>query len=156
MRNVLATQFFTTKGDGRIFRWLLNKCSSFVSLEDKRSIQALLNVHPCSQLNCLGCFIASIASQHEAEIFFLNSFCYWLQAELPRSRSYIILFILTANGFLLCGSGYTIRHNKQITYSYITQNNTTIKRNTAHKTTHTIKDTLHRMNTNNHNYNYIN
>jgi hypothetical protein len=43
---------------------------------------------------------------------------------------------------------------QQITH--ITQNNTTTKRNTAHKTTHTIKDTLHRMNTNNHNYNYIN
>jgi hypothetical protein len=43
------------------------------------------------------------------------------------------------------GSGNTMRHNKQLTY--ITQNKTTIKRNTAHKTTHTIKDTLHRMNT---------
>jgi hypothetical protein len=32
--------------------------------------------------------------------------------------------------------------------THITQNNTTIKRNTAHKTIHTIKDTLHRMNTN--------
>jgi hypothetical protein len=51
----------------------------------------------------------------------------------------LLLFILTANGFLPGGSGYTIRHNKQITH--ITQNNTTIKRNTAHKTTHTIKDT---------------
>jgi hypothetical protein len=49
-------------------------------------------------------------------------------------------------GFLPGGSGYTIRHNKQITH--ITQNNTTIKRNTAHTTTHTIKETLHRMNTN--------
>jgi hypothetical protein len=49
---------------------------------------------------------------------------------------------------------FTIRHNKQITH--ITHNNATIKRNTAHKTTHTIKDTLHRMNTNSHNYNYIN
>jgi hypothetical protein len=36
------------------------------------------------------------------------------------------LFILTANGVLPVGSG-TIRHN--------TQNNRTIKRNTAHKTT---------------------
>jgi hypothetical protein len=51
-------------------------------------------------------------------------------------------------GFLPGGSGYTIRRNKQITH--ITQNNTTIKRNTAHQTTHTMKDTLHRMNTNNH------
>jgi hypothetical protein len=66
----------------------------------------------------------------------------------------ILLFILTANGFLPGGSGNTIRQNKEITH--ITQNNATIKRNTAHKTTHTIKDTLHRMNTNNHNYNYIN
>jgi hypothetical protein len=41
------------------------------------------------------------------------------------------------------GSGYTIRHNKQITH--ITQNNTTIKRNTTHKATHTIKYTLHRQ-----------
>jgi hypothetical protein len=57
---------------------------------------------------------------------------------------FIYLFILTANGVLPDGSGYTIRHNKQITH--ITQNNTTIKRNTTHKTTHTIKDTLHRMN----------
>jgi hypothetical protein len=55
----------------------------------------------------------------------------------------LLLFILTENGFLPGGSGYTIRHNKLITH--ITQNNTTIKRNTAHKTTHTIKDTLHRM-----------
>jgi hypothetical protein len=58
---------------------------------------------------------------------------------------FILLFILTANGFLPGGSGNIIRHKKQITH--ITQNNTTIKRNTAHKTTHTIKDTLHRMNT---------
>jgi hypothetical protein len=42
---------------------------------------------------------------------------------------------------------FTIRHNKQITH--ITQINTTIKGNTAHKTTHTIKNTLHRMSTNN-------
>jgi hypothetical protein len=41
------------------------------------------------------------------------------------------------------GSGTTIRHNIQTTH--ITQNNTTIKRNTLHKTTHTI-NTLHRMN----------
>jgi hypothetical protein len=61
-----------------------------------------------------------------------------------------LLFILTANGVLPGGSGNTIRHNKQVTH--ITQNNTMIKRNTAHETTHTIKDTLHRMNTNNHNY----
>jgi hypothetical protein len=56
----------------------------------------------------------------------------------------LLLFILTANGFLPGGSGYTIRHNKQ----HSSQNNTMIKINTAHKTTHTIKDTLHRMNTN--------
>jgi hypothetical protein len=62
----------------------------------------------------------------------------------------LLLIILTANGFLPGGSGNKIRHKKQITH--ITQNNTTIKRNTAHKTTHTMKDTLHRMNTNNHKY----
>jgi hypothetical protein len=57
-------------------------------------------------------------------------------------------------GVLPGGSGNTIRHNKQITH--MTQNNTTIKENTAHKTTYTKKVTLHSMNTNNHNYNYIN
>jgi hypothetical protein len=66
----------------------------------------------------------------------------------------LLLLILTANGVLPGSSGNTISHNTQITH--ITQNNTTIKRNTAHKTTHTIKDTLHRMSTNNHNYNNIN
>jgi hypothetical protein len=60
----------------------------------------------------------------------------------------------TAYGFLSGGRGKTKRYNKQITH--ITQNNITIKRDTAHKTTHTIKDTLHRMNTNHHNYNDIN
>jgi hypothetical protein len=50
-----------------------------------------------------------------------------------------LLFILTANGVSPGGNGNTIRHNKQITH--IAQNNTTIKRNTTHKTTHTIKDT---------------
>jgi hypothetical protein len=47
-------------------------------------------------------------------------------------------YLLTANGFLPGGSGHTIRLNKQITH--ITQNNTTIKRNTAHKTTHTTQN----------------
>jgi hypothetical protein len=65
----------------------------------------------------------------------------------------LLLLLLTANGFLSGGSGNTIRHNQQITH--ITQNNTMIKRNTAHQTTHIIKDTLHRMNTKNPNYNYI-
>jgi hypothetical protein len=48
-------------------------------------------------------------------------------------RILLLLSILTANGFLPGGSGTTIRHNTQ-----------TI---TAHKTTQTIKDTLHTMNT---------
>jgi hypothetical protein len=48
----------------------------------------------------------------------------------------LLLSILTANGFSPGGSDTTIRHNIQTTH--ITQNNTTIKRNTAHKTTHTI------------------
>jgi hypothetical protein len=40
-----------------------------------------------------------------------------------------LLFILSANGFLPAGSG------------------TTLRQNAAHKTTETIKDTLHTMNT---------
>jgi hypothetical protein len=75
-------------------------------------------------------------------------------AKSKRSICNVIQYLLTANGFFPGGSVYTIRHKKQITH--ITQNNTKIKRNTAHKTTHAIKDTLHRMNTNNNNYNYIN
>jgi hypothetical protein len=54
----------------------------------------------------------------------------------------IYLFILTANGFSPGGNSTTIRHNTQITH--ITQNNTTIKRNTVHKTTYTIHN-QHRM-----------
>jgi hypothetical protein len=50
----------------------------------------------------------------------------------------LLLFILTAYGFLPGGSGTTLRHTTQI--------NRTIKRNIVHKTTHTI-NTLHRMNT---------
>jgi hypothetical protein len=64
-------------------------------------------------------------------------------------KKLLLTFILTANAFLRSESG----NEKQITH--ITQNNTEIKRNTAHKTTHTIKDTLHRMNTNDHNYNLL-
>jgi hypothetical protein len=66
-----------------------------------------------------------------------------LCSQSPISR-YIIMyiFILTANGFSPGGSGITIRHNTQTTH--ITQNNTTIKRNTVHKNTHTM-NTLHRM-----------
>jgi hypothetical protein len=48
--------------------------------------------------------------------------------------------------FLPDGSGTTIRHNTQITH--ITQNHTPhSNRNTAHKTTQTVKDTLYTMNT---------
>jgi hypothetical protein len=66
----------------------------------------------------------------------------------------LLLFILTANGFLSGRSSTTIRHNTQITH--IAHNNTMIKRNTAHKFTHT----LHKMNKlsleyNNHNYHYV-
>jgi hypothetical protein len=48
---------------------------------------------------------------------------------------FIYLFILTANGFLPDGSGTTIRYTTHHT------------QNTAHKTTQTIKDTLHTMDT---------
>jgi hypothetical protein len=44
-----------------------------------------------------------------------------------------MIFILTANGFSPGGSGTTIRHSTQTTH--ITQNSTTIKRNTVHKNT---------------------
>jgi hypothetical protein len=58
----------------------------------------------------------------------------------PLSATYLLLlfinlYFLTANGFIPDGSRTTIRHNTQTTH--ITQNNTTIKRNTVHKTTHT-------------------
>jgi hypothetical protein len=49
-----------------------------------------------------------------------------------RGVQLLLLFILTANGFLPGGSGTTVKHNTN---------------NTAHKTTQTIKDTLHTMNT---------
>jgi hypothetical protein len=58
----------------------------------------------------------------------------------------LFLFILTANGFLPGGSGTTIRHNTQITH--ITQITHHTQTDTAHKTTQTIKDTLHTMNAN--------
>jgi hypothetical protein len=58
----------------------------------------------------------------------------------------IYLFIYIANGGLLGGSGATITRNTQITH--VTQNNTPhSNRNTAHKTTQTIKDTLYTMST---------
>jgi hypothetical protein len=60
-------------------------------------------------------------------------------------KDYYYYYYFNWKWVLSGGSVATIRHNTQITY--ITQNNTTIKRNTAHKPTHTIKDTLHRMNT---------
>jgi hypothetical protein len=70
-----------------------------------------------------------------------------------KETAIIIIFIivyLTADGFLPGCSGYTVRHNKQITH--ITQNNTTIKRNTAHKATHNKGHTTQNA-YNNHSYN---
>jgi hypothetical protein len=55
----------------------------------------------------------------------------------------LFLFLLTANGFLTGGSATTIRHSTQMTH--ITQNNTTVKRNTARRSAHSIH-TLHKMN----------
>jgi hypothetical protein len=54
----------------------------------------------------------------------------------------VIICNVIAIGFLPGSSGYTIRHNKQITH--ITPNNTTIKQNTAHKITHTISVILYK------------
>jgi hypothetical protein len=49
---------------------------------------------------------------------------------------FIYLFTLTANGFLLGGSGTTIRHNTQITHhaqtKHITQNYTNNEGRTTH------------------------
>jgi hypothetical protein len=53
---------------------------------------------------------------------------------------YYYSFILTASEFLPGGSGNAIRHNTQHKITYRTQN-------IAFKTTQTIKDTLHTMNT---------
>jgi hypothetical protein len=47
---------------------------------------------------------------------------------------YIIIIILTANGFLPGGSGITIRRNTQITH--ITQNNTPHSNKTQHTKLH--------------------
>jgi ferritin-like protein len=60
-------------------------------------------------------------------------------------------YFLTANGVLPGESGTTIRHNIKI--AHITQNNTPRSNKTAHKTTQTIKDTLHCKY--DYNYNYI-
>jgi hypothetical protein len=54
------------------------------------------------------------------------------------------LFILTAIGVLLGGSGTTIRQNTQI--KHITQNNTPRSNKTGHKTTHIMKDSGQTMN----------
>jgi hypothetical protein len=72
-----------------------------------------------------------------------------LYDNLYQNKIFILFIFLTTNGFLPRGSDKTIRHNKQITH--ITQNNTTIKWKTERKTTRIINDTLHIINTNNHN-----
>jgi hypothetical protein len=46
----------------------------------------------------------------------------------------VLLFMLTANGFLPGGSGTTIRHSTQITH--ITQNNTLRSNKTQHTKLH--------------------
>jgi hypothetical protein len=57
-------------------------------------------------------------------------------------NQFVVIIYFNCKWVFTGGSGTTIRHNTQTTH--ITQNNTTLKRNTAHKTTHTI-NTLHRM-----------
>jgi hypothetical protein len=81
-----------------------------------------------SQINSIALeenFYTQVASLVNSAILLLSLFIYF-----------------NSKWVLIGGSGNTIKHNKQITL--ITQNNTTIKRNTAHKTTPTIKDTVHR------------
>jgi hypothetical protein len=53
---------------------------------------------------------------------------------------FLLLFILTENGFLLCGSGTTIRHNTQHTSHKITHHPQT--KHSTHSTKK-IKDTTH-------------
>jgi hypothetical protein len=52
--------------------------------------------------------------------------CSYDTEEVTQSEYFILLFILTANGFSPSGSGTTIKHNTQTTQ--INKNNTTIKR----------------------------
>jgi hypothetical protein len=65
----------------------------------------------------------------------------------------LVLFNGTANGFLPCGSGTTIRHDTQ-KYTYHTKYHTMLKQYTAHKATQIIHDTLHRINTTQKKSNY--
>jgi hypothetical protein len=53
----------------------------------------------------------------------------WINLLPKQLFYYYFLFILTADRFLSGGSGTTIRHNTQI--RHITQNNTTLKQDTA-------------------------
>jgi hypothetical protein len=52
----------------------------------------------------------------------------------PYTLLFLLLFVLTVNGFLPGGSGSTIRHNTQITH--ITQNNTPHLNKTQHTKLH--------------------
>jgi hypothetical protein len=68
---------------------------------------------------------------------------------LPRKITGVYLILLsiwTANGGLPGGTGTTISHNTQ-KYTYHTKQHTTLKQNTAHKATQTLKDTLQTMDT---------
>jgi hypothetical protein len=73
----------------------------------------------------------------------LFSYC----SALISQAGILLLFILTADGFLPGGSGTTIRHNTQITL----QSN-----ETQHTKLHTHSKGHTTQNEYNHNYNYIN
>jgi hypothetical protein len=73
-----------------------------------------------------------------------NDVLYVVRSEtISRDRQSFIIIIINFNCKLVLtdGSGTTIRHNTQVTH--ITQNNTPH----SNKTTQTIRDTLHTMNT---------
>jgi hypothetical protein len=107
----------------------------------------------CPQISCNGKSANKSAPLHtvlllrpaSATNFFLVV-TYWLtncgvwtyELSLPPVKTALLLL-------LPGGSGTTISHNTQIIH--ITQNNTPCSKNTIHKTTQTIKDTLHTMNT---------
>jgi hypothetical protein len=107
----------------------------------------------------LSCF-ASCCVRH----YYVNrSYCYKsINTTTHISSHHIIIFIIIL--FNLQMGLYLVavilqQDNTQITH--ITQNNITRKQNTAHKTTQTIKDTLHKINimqtrftTTKNNYNY--
>jgi hypothetical protein len=155
---------------GHSFAWVIDdECGAVDGMRISRGNQCILNVCGFICFYWVRIFI-QFGTSHFFDIygavyiyicFFERSFFWSVQVNLNGLRCFnvnlrkyysynllllisLLLFILTANGYLPGNSVTTIRHNTLITH--YTQNNTTIKWNTAHKTTHTI-NTLYKMNT---------